>query len=82
MMIIISLMCRTHEDEEGSDEWITTFADISLLLLVFFILLFFMSSLDVKKFSDSFTSVRQALGKTEAQQTGFAYRHRDRRRLC
>ncbi len=56
------------EDEEGSDEWITTFADISLLLLVFFILLFSMSSLDVKKFSDSFTSVRQALGKTEAQQ--------------
>ncbi len=50
------------DDDDEENEWITTFADISMLLLVFFILLFSMSQIDVKRFSDSFTSVRQALG--------------------
>lgn len=49
------------DDEEGSG-WITTFADVSMLLLVFFILLFSMSRIDLRRFTDSFTSVRQALG--------------------
>lgn len=44
-------------------EWLTTFADLSMLLLVFFILLFSMSTLDPTKFTDSFTAVRQALGR-------------------
>ncbi len=56
-----------EEEESGSGEWITTFADMSLLLLVFFILLFSMSHLDVQLFSDSFTSVRQALGDKDAK---------------
>ena len=48
--------------EEESEQWLTTFADLSMLLLVFFILLFTMSTLDEKKFTDSFTAVKQALG--------------------
>jgi chemotaxis protein MotB len=50
-----------EEEEEGGNEWLTTFADLSMLLLVFFILLFSMSTLDAKKFSESFMSVQQAL---------------------
>ncbi len=56
-------MNQTEEDEDSAEDWITTFADMSMLLLVFFILLFSMSSLDIKRFTDSFTSVRQALGE-------------------
>ncbi len=53
-----------HEDDydEGPDDWIVTFADVSMLLLVFFVLLFSMSSLDIRRFTDSFTSLRVALG--------------------
>jgi len=52
------------DEEEGEGgEWLVTFADMSMLLLTFFILLFSMSTLDITRFSDSFTSVRQALGQ-------------------
>lgn len=50
-------------ESEESKEWMTTFADLSMLLLVFFILLFSMSTLDPNKFTDSFTAVRRALGQ-------------------
>lgn len=62
-----SLTSQTDEPPEESNEWITTFADLTLLLLVFFILLYSMSSLDPKKFTDSFLSVKMALGKREDQ---------------
>lgn len=47
--------------EEGGG-WMATFADMCLLLLVFFILLFTMSTLDDVRFRESFYSVRHALG--------------------
>lgn len=53
---------KADEPAEESNEWLMTFADVSMLLLTFFILLFSMSTLDVKKFTDSFTSVKRALG--------------------
>ncbi|NCC25468.1 MAG: flagellar motor protein MotB [Deltaproteobacteria bacterium] len=53
------------ESEEIEQTWLTTFADLSLLLLVFFILLFSMSKIDVDSFSKSFASVRQALGEAK-----------------
>jgi chemotaxis protein MotB len=62
-------MPEVDADSESVDDWITTFADMSMLLLVFFILLFTMSELDVKKFTDSFTSVKQALGQEGQQLT-------------
>ena len=54
-----------NEDEEDVNAWIITFADISMLLLVFFILLFSMSEIREDMFTDSFTSVRKALGNDE-----------------
>lgn len=56
-----------EDEDDGPDEWIVTFADISMLLLVFFILLFSMSTLDIKRFTDSFTSVRLALGDEDSR---------------
>lgn len=50
---------EVEEDDSGS--WLTTFADLSLLLMCFFVLLFSMSSLDVNRFTDSFLAVKQAL---------------------
>jgi chemotaxis protein MotB len=61
------------EDEEAEvpSEWLTTLADMSMLLMSFFILLFSMSSLDTQKFSDSFSSVKKALGgKSQASMSG------------
>ena len=62
---------RDGFDEDGGDaetpsEWLTTLADMSMLLMTFFVLLFSMSSLDVQKFKDSFSSVRTALGNRDA----------------
>ncbi|WP_235896645.1 flagellar motor protein MotB [Oceanidesulfovibrio marinus] len=51
------------EDNDGPDEWIVTFADVCMLLLVFFVLLYSMSTIDLTRFTDSFTAVRQALGR-------------------
>lgn len=57
----------TEELEAESNEWIVTFADLSMLLLVFFILLYSMSTIDPKKFTDSFTAVKLALGQKDDQ---------------
>ncbi|BBD08103.1 OmpA/MotB family protein [Desulfovibrio ferrophilus] len=57
----------TEEPVVESNEWITTFADMSLLLLVFFILLFSMSTIDQTKFTDSFLAVKVALGQKEKE---------------
>ncbi|MFP4392967.1 MAG: OmpA/MotB family protein [Desulfohalobiaceae bacterium] len=56
-----SLLQEQGEDQSGN--WITIFADICLLLLTFFVLLYSMSSVDKKRFEHSFLSVRQALGQ-------------------
>ncbi len=50
-----------EEEVSGNQDWLTTFSDLTLLLLTFFILLFSMSSVDVKKFTDSFQAVQLAL---------------------
>lgn len=56
-----------EEEDERTDEWMTTFADLSMLMLVFFILLFSMSIIDEERFTDSFQSVRQVLGGKETK---------------
>jgi chemotaxis protein MotB len=56
-----SLIQEQEEDQGGS--WVTTFADICLLLLTFFVLLYSMSNVDEKRFEHSFLSVRRALGQ-------------------
>jgi len=49
-------------DESDNDTWLTTFADMVTLLLAFFVLLFSMSVIDQKQFTDSFLTVRQVFG--------------------
>ncbi|EGB13349.1 OmpA/MotB domain protein [Pseudodesulfovibrio mercurii] len=55
------LLIDFEEDDSEGSEWLTTFADLSMLLLVFFILLYSMSTLDNEKFSETFSSVTKAL---------------------
>jgi len=49
-------------EEEGTADWLVTFADLTTLLLVFFVLLFSMSVIDEKRFTDSFLTVREVFG--------------------
>ncbi len=52
-------------DDDDGDEgegWLATFADISMLLLVFFILLFSLSSVEKTKFLLAMGSIKGALG--------------------
>ena len=53
---------QDDDEAEVPSEWLTTLADMSMLLMSFFILLFSMSSLDTQKFSESFSAVQNALG--------------------
>lgn len=55
------------EDGEDSLEWLTTFADMTMLLLCFFILLFAMSVPDEKKISTALQAVTVALGGKESK---------------
>ncbi|KAB1440322.1 flagellar motor protein MotB [Pseudodesulfovibrio senegalensis] len=65
-----SLFRPPPDEDENSNEWMTTFADLSMLLLVFFVLLYSMSTLDTEKFSKTFSSVTQALsGKMQKLST-------------
>ncbi|WP_319466257.1 flagellar motor protein MotB [uncultured Pseudodesulfovibrio sp.] len=52
---------KLQEEDDSDSAWLTTFADLSMLLLVFFVLLYSMSTLDTEKFSETFSSVTQAL---------------------
>ncbi|MFV0350048.1 MAG: flagellar motor protein MotB [Halodesulfovibrio sp.] len=49
-------------EEENTADWLVTFADLTTLLLVFFVLLFSMSVIDEKRFTDSFLTVREVFG--------------------
>jgi chemotaxis protein MotB len=55
------LVLPEPEEEEINTTWLVTSADMSLLLLCFFILLYSMSTLDTSKLSDTFSSVTKAL---------------------
>lgn len=54
------------EDEGDPQEWLTTFSDLTMLMLVFFILLYSMSVPDEKKISTTLMAVTKALsGKSQ-----------------
>lgn len=57
------------EDEEESDsvEWLMTFSDLTMLLLVFFIMLFAMSTPDLTKVTNALQAVTQALSGKESK---------------
>lgn len=48
--------------EEEDTSWMATFADMVTLLLVFFVLLLSMSTIEIKKFQSVFGSVRDSFG--------------------
>ena len=68
------LIADDDAEESGGDEWLMTFADMSTLLLTFFILLMSMSHLDKARFADNFSSVREQFGgdKMRVAETGAA----------
>lgn len=57
------------DDDDSIYIWLITFADMCTLLLGFFILLFSMSQIDSKRFTDSFSSVQQAFGSKGGPKT-------------
>lgn len=52
---------REKKPKKGSPAWMASFADLQQLLLVFFILLFSMSSVDENKFMTVMSSIQNAL---------------------
>jgi chemotaxis protein MotB len=48
--------------KKGSPPWMATFADLSTLLMTFFVLLLSFSSMDVQKFRDMLGSIQTAFG--------------------
>lgn len=50
-------------EEEGTGDWITTYADLVTLLLAFFVMLFSISSLDAKKFKEIAASFQVSFGQ-------------------
>ena len=52
--------------EEGAPSWMVTFADLVTLLLVFFVLLFSMSSIETEKFKSVMSSIQIALNTQSA----------------
>jgi len=58
---------KINEGKKGAG-WLTTFNDLITLLMVFFVLLFTMSNLDVKKLKDFQDSLQSGLGVLEEGQ--------------
>lgn len=50
------------EEETSAGQWLITFADMSLLMLTFFILLFSLSSMDTQRFGEISEAMRENLG--------------------
>jgi len=57
------------DDEAGSPAWMTTFGDMMTLLLVFFVLLYSFSSMDVEKFRGFISALQSQLGVLDGGQT-------------
>lgn len=56
-------------DDGGSPAWMTTFGDMMTLLLVFFVLLYSFSTMDVEKFKGFISALQNQLGVLEGGQT-------------
>ncbi len=57
------------DDGGGSPAWMTTFGDMMTLLLVFFVLLYSFSSMDVEKFRGFISALQSQLGILEGGET-------------
>jgi len=56
-------------DEEGAPAWMVTFADLMTLLLVFFVLLFSISSIEKEQFKSVLSSIQIALNQEKPAAT-------------
>jgi chemotaxis protein MotB len=59
------LIIQEPEEEGDSVEWLMTFSDLTMLMLVFFIMLFAMSVPDEKRITSALQAVTAALGGKE-----------------
>ena len=50
-------------EEDDQTGWIVTFSDLMTLLLVFFVLMYSISALNVEKFKEAMTSIQISLGE-------------------
>lgn len=61
----------TQENEENNSSegsnWLVTFSDLAMLMLVFFILLFSVSTIDIERFTRSFQSLQSELAGKDKQ---------------
>jgi len=60
---------NNNDNEPGSPAWMTTFGDMMTLLLVFFVLLYSFSSMDVEKFKGFISALQNQLGVLDGGQT-------------
>jgi chemotaxis protein MotB len=60
---------NNNDNEPGSPAWMTTFGDMMTLLLVFFVLLYSFSTMDVEKFKGFISALQSQLGVLEGGQT-------------
>ena len=61
---------RRNNDEDDDDQnWMTTFSDMMMLLLTFFVLLYSMSVIDVNKFQEAMSSLKNKLGVLDGGKT-------------
>jgi chemotaxis protein MotB len=58
-----------EENESGSPAWMTTFGDMMTLLLVFFVLLYSFSVMDLDKFQGFISALQNQLGVLEGGET-------------
>jgi chemotaxis protein MotB len=59
-----------HECPQGAPSWVMTFADLVTLLVVFFILLFAMGSIEEEKWKQMKSSLKDALGQENIPEAG------------
>ncbi|HEU6436793.1 MAG TPA: flagellar motor protein MotB [Nitratidesulfovibrio sp.] len=65
------------EADEPPQEWLATLADVSMLLLCFFILLFALSTIDKTKVTETFDAVRTVFGGKDKELSTSAVRSED-----
>ncbi len=65
------------EEDEPPMGWLATLADISMLLLCFFILLFALSTIDKARVTETFDAVRTVFGGKDTELTTSAVRSED-----
>lgn len=58
------------DDEDNPDRWLISYADFITLLMAFFVVLYAMSSVQEKKYSQLKQSVKQALGQSPQEGQG------------